>query len=149
MLHEPGAPQDVIGPGRALLLDARSFGAFAASDTPAMTSQTDGQANPGDDQATAAEPDDTLADSAGSSQLWLWVHAACYVHARGVLDRQCATHGVQLTSRSAHWRRLELRGPRSTAVLAASLQQVHSPTLQSCWSTHDCMYRVALSRLRT
>ncbi len=129
LLHEPGSPSDVIGPARALLLDARSFGTLipSTSNGDPTTSQTDGRFGPSDSQAEAAQADSSPTASSHSSQIWLWVHAACYVRARGALERQCGAQRVQLTGRSAHWRRLELRGPRSTAVLAALLRQVDPP----------------------
>jgi len=126
MLHEPDSPWDVVGPARALLLDARSFGRLSdgTSNAHPTAPQADGYVGPSESQAEAVLADGSPTASPPSKQMWLWVHAACYVRARGALERQCGAHGVQLTSRSAHWRRLELRGPRSSAVLAALLQQV-------------------------
>ncbi len=107
MLHEPQPESRIIGPARALLLDMRHCEALSSHD----------------DQSVQAHPDGVSGKSSCSepAHVWLFPHAACYVHARAALQRQCETHGVQLTGRCAHWRRLELRGPRSSTMLAALL----------------------------
>ena len=126
MLHEPSSPSDNIGPARALLLDACSSGSLSGSTSSghAAASQTDGCIDPGDSQPEAAQADGISPSGSPSKQMWLWVHAACYMRARGALERQCSAHGVRLTGRCAHWRRLEVIGPRSDAMLAALLRQV-------------------------
>ena len=139
MLHEPGLPSDVIGPARALLLDARTFGSLLAgtSGSDPVASQTDGCTDAITRRTDAAHADGSPTAGLPSVQLWLWVHAASYVRARGALERQCSASGVQLIGRSAHWRRLELRGPRSTAVLAALLRQVRPAQLTLTPNLHE------------
>ena len=110
MLHEPQSADDDIGPARALLLDMRHIGALSLRH----------------DHPVPPHPDGVSGDSGCSdtaAHVWLFPHAACYVQARAAMQRQCEIHGVRLTSRGAHWRRVELRGPRSSAILAALLPQ--------------------------
>ena len=109
VFHEPESPTNVIGPARALLLDMRHIGALSQRDDHPAAAQSDGVAD-GDSTPETAH-------------VWLFPHAACYFQARAELQRQCELYGVQTIGRCAHWRRLELRGPRSSAVLAAVLRQ--------------------------
>ena len=109
MLHEPQSQADVIGPGRALLLDMRHIGALGWCD----------------DHPVPAQPDGVVGASSSSetAHVWLFPHVACYIRARAASQRQCELHGAQVMGRCAHWRRLELRGPRSSVILAALLRQ--------------------------
>lgn len=61
----------------------------------------------------------------------LWLHPACYLAALPLLLEEAKTQSISLTRRSAHWRRLELRGPASDRVLTALLGHALTSDLQS------------------
>lgn len=124
MLHHPGQwPRQAIGPVHALLLPPQ-HAAGAEAPPPAG-----GQASP-----------------AAPVRLWLWLHPAAYHEGLAALQRLCPPSdaaqqqqpqddatadaaqqrqpeaaepaGVTITPMSRHLRRLELRGPSSTRLLA-------------------------------
>ena len=110
MLHHPEQwPCGAIGPVRALLLPPQ----------PAP-------------KAEAPPPAGRQASSAAPARLWLWLHPAAYHEGLGALQRLCqplgAAHqrqteaaesaGITVTPMSRYLRRLELRGPSSTRLLA-------------------------------
>jgi hypothetical protein len=110
LLHHPGQwPCGTIGPVHALLLPPQHVNEAA------LLPPAGGQASP-----------------VAPVRLWLWLHPAAYHEGLAALQRLCqpldaaqqqqpdvtAPAGVTITPMSRHLRRLELRGPSSTRLLA-------------------------------
>jgi hypothetical protein len=56
-----------------------------------------------------------------SFRLWVWVHPAAYREAAAALADACKAAGATIHRRFGCWRRIELLGPSSTAVLGSVL----------------------------